>query len=141
MKVPFPDLTPYELLEISPSATLPEIIQAYQKAVRNKHYPVPRLTQAMNDLRNPRKRGEYDLLTISNLGDSRPIQQQMGNLPSFQFVSDSISPLQVKDELVICGVEDLVNDDLPIPDSPLDWQISPRFETLTIVLAPIPFPS
>ncbi len=63
--MPFPRISPYDILEIDSSATQKEIIAAYQAAVRKKRFPIPQIAQAFNDLRNARKRAEHDLLTLS----------------------------------------------------------------------------
>jgi hypothetical protein len=58
----FPEHSPYELLGVAPGATAAEISQAYQQAVRARRHPANRLSQAFNELRNPRSRLEHDLL-------------------------------------------------------------------------------
>lgn len=139
--MPFPELTPYEVLDVSPGAGLKEIMTAYQKAVKEKRYPPARLAQAFNELKNTRKRGEYDLFTISNLGDGAAVRHELDNLPPFPFVSPEVSPIPINHAQTARDIAAVEKNEKPIPDLPFTYAIPPAFQTLTIVLAPIPFPA
>jgi hypothetical protein len=68
--MPFPHPTPYDILEVSPSVGAADLTIAYQKAMKERRYPPGTITQAFNELRNPRKRTEVDLFVIA--GVSQP---------------------------------------------------------------------
>jgi hypothetical protein len=90
--MPFPSQSPYDILGLLPSASLPEITQAYVRASRERKYPSVVLAQAFSDLRNAAKRAEHDLFVVSQersaeelinllLGSVRPRSNPAPDLP------------------------------------------------------------
>lgn len=139
--MPFPDASPYQILEISPSASLAEIMKGYQNALRKKRYPRARVTQVFNELRNVRKRAEHDLLTFCNIGDIQHVKQLLANLPKYPFVPTSVMPLPIQ---IVQPLEDErgVNEDfLPIPDCEPEFQQTTALSEPHSVLIPFPFPA
>ena len=63
--MPFPDQSPYDLLGVGPQASPDEITSAYRRALKERADSPQRLTYAYNELRNPRRRLEWDLLAYA----------------------------------------------------------------------------
>ncbi len=97
--------------------------------------------QVFNELRNPRKRAEHDLLTFCHVGDLGPLKQLLGHLPEFPFVPVSVSPLPMT--VVRAGSEpgSVREDFLSVPACPIAFSRSAHYEDLEQVLPPILFPS
>ena len=80
------DVSPYEILEVPPTATLPQIMAAYSAALRRNKYPRERIAEAFHDLRNPRKRAEHDLFELGALGDPTQARAALDELPRQPFL-------------------------------------------------------
>ena len=139
--MPFPEISPYEVLEFSPTASLNDILKAYQLAIKKKRYPSAKITQAFNELKNTRKRAEHDLLTFSSLGDSSQVQQLIANLPPARFISEEMTPLPITEGITAVGASVPTDDLKQIPLCPLEVRIPAQYELLTFVLPLIPIPS
>lgn len=138
--MPFPDASPYQILEISPSAGLAEIMKGYQNALRKKRYPAARVTQVFNELRNVRKRAEHDLLTFCSGSDLKPVKQLLENLPKHQFVTTSVTPLPIPIVRSLEGKGGIHEDFLPIPDCKPEFQQTTDLSRPHSVLTPFEFP-
>ncbi len=73
--MPYPKESPYDLLEISPTATARDIVAAYPRALAAKRQRASEVQHAFNELRNPRRRLEHDLLLFCSLGGSADVEQ------------------------------------------------------------------
>lgn len=98
--MPFPELSSYEILSVSTSASMEEIMKAYQKALQERRFPPEQISQAFNELRNPQKRAEYEFLIRCHLRGEREVREIMAGLPEPDFISDAppvkISPLAMQ---------------------------------------------
>ncbi|MDI7277901.1 MAG: hypothetical protein QME94_18120 [Anaerolineae bacterium] len=73
--MPYPKESPYDLLEVPPTATARDILAAYPKALARKRQRASEVQHAFNELRNPRRRLEHDLLLFCDLGGPADLQQ------------------------------------------------------------------
>src|SRR4051794_2989116 len=89
--MPYPKVSPYDILEVSLTANQKEIIAAYQIAVRKKRFPAPVIAQAFNDLRNNRKRSEHDLLTMGYIARVGDIMETSATREPDRFVLDALT--------------------------------------------------
>lgn len=133
-----PATSPYEILNVSPAATVSEIMSAYQRALREQRYSRAEVTFAFNELRNPRRRIEYDLKVFCDLGDADQIRHVLDVIPAMPLLPTVEGPLHVA---VAGSDKDSIQDDfLPVPDVPPQFQASTADEALLAVLPPIPLP-
>lgn len=139
--MPFPTESPYDILEVAPSTSLNEILKAYQQALKKKKHPPAKLNQALNNLKNPSKRAEHDLLVFASFGDSTQVREMFANLPPTQFVPDELDPLPLTDAITALGAGEYAGDFKPVPDSPLRFQISTEYEALAAVMPLITIPT
>jgi hypothetical protein len=84
--MPYPKNTPYDILELSPSASTNQIMKAYQAAIRKRKFSAQKCQQAFTDLRNPRKRLEIDLLLLCGVGNPDELKDFFASLPSHHFI-------------------------------------------------------
>lgn len=131
------EMSPYEILEIQPSATNAEVITAYQRALKQRRYPANRVTQAFNELRNPRRRAEHDLLVFSDLGEHAAIAQAFAGLPPPAFVPREALP--VKMPISLPEADELAAEELEIPECPVELATGDAFAVNTAVLPPIDY--
>ena len=73
--MPYPKESPYDLLDVPPTATARDIVAAYPKALAKKRQRASEVQRAFNELRNPRRRLEHDLLLFCNLGGQADLEQ------------------------------------------------------------------
>ncbi len=140
--MPFPKASPYDVLEISPSANLKEIMTGYQQALKKRRYPPNKVVKAFNELRNTRKRGEHDLLEFCRLGDTSELQKWTASLPPTTFIPTEVSPLPLTNtQMMTPSMADLAADFEEVPECPLQFKSSNRYENLYAVLPPISFPA
>ena len=139
--MPFPSTTPYDILEVAPTATLNDIMQAYQQALRRRKFSAPQITQAFNDLRNARRRAEHDLLVLTRLGDQIEAAQYMRALRVPPVIQEYTTPIPVSVALTDIGRPPTLDDSRAIPQSPLQFSLSAAHENLGEVLPPLPYPS
>ena len=81
--MPFPAVSAYEILDIDPSTSLPEITRAVPRAMKAGRYPQQVISQAYQDLRNERKRAAQDLFVISGLEPTDRIAERLREQASF----------------------------------------------------------
>lgn len=93
--MPYPTRSPYELLEVRPGVSPGELMRAYQQALKQRIYPAARVTQAFNDLRNPRTRAMHDLLVHEQEGDTSAARELLATLPPISFLPTDVSPLPI----------------------------------------------
>jgi curved DNA-binding protein CbpA len=139
--MPFSTESPYDILEVLPSASLNEILKAYQQALKKKKHPPPKLNQALNDLKNPGKRAEHDLLVFASFGDSTQVREMLANLPPAQYVPGELDPLPLTSAITALGAGEYTDDFKPVPDSPFQFQISTEYESLSAVMPLITIPT
>jgi hypothetical protein len=128
--MPYPDRSPFEILEISPDATIDEIIKAYPQAIKNKRFPPGILAKVFSELRNARKRAEYDLLVRYDLSDTAAIQDFMSQLHPYNFLPNVINPLPVTLELTDLSKVNTNVDFHPPPDCPLSLETTDQYQDL-----------
>ena len=133
-----PAVLPYEVLNISPAATVSEIMSAYQRALREQRYSRAEVTLAFNELRNPRRRVEYDLKLYCDLGDADQIRQVLEVVPAMPLLPSVEGLLPI----AVAGIDgqSIQDDFLPVPDLPLQFQDSNADGAVLAVLPPIPLP-
>ena len=91
----FPSQSPYDILDVSPSASQREIMLAYQKAVKAGRYPATILTQAFHDLRNAQKRAELDMLAITGLPEPLGVAEMIDRECSTETMLGAPPPLPI----------------------------------------------
>jgi hypothetical protein len=135
----FPNESPYDILEISPSARLQEIMKAFADAQRLRRHTAPKLTQAFNNLRNPRKRAEHDLFVFMNLGDTATIDSFMASIAKPALVEATLEPIPISPLLPILQAP-LSQEFTPLPPSEIALQNTSVFDQLELTLPPLTFP-
>jgi muconolactone delta-isomerase len=116
--MPYSPDTHYVVLNVSPSTTSDELKAARDRAIRLRAYPVPKVMQAFNELRNPRKRAEVDLLIITDLGDEKELENILLQIPSFDFLVKPLNLLSSHPALLRLGRITPETDFLDIPENP-----------------------
>ncbi|HID62869.1 MAG TPA: hypothetical protein EYP49_09060 [Anaerolineae bacterium] len=104
--MPYPKEFPYDLLEVSPNASLREIMAAYPKALAKNRERAGEVQHAFNELRNPEKRLEYDALLYHAIGGEAEAEQFAQEYGEQTYIPSTLAPLPVKPALT-----DLRNDD------------------------------
>ncbi len=135
--MPYPDRSPFEILEISPDATIDEIIKAYPQAIKNKRFPPGILAKVFSELRNARKRAEYDLLVRYDLSDTAAIRDFMSQLPPYYFLPDVINPLPITPELTDLAKVGTNADFRSPPDCPLSLETTDQYQELGTTFTPL----
>jgi curved DNA-binding protein CbpA len=133
--------SPYTVLGITTSATLPEVLKAYQQALRARAYPAQEVTQAFHALRDTRKRIEYDLFELFLPSDVSEVRQILENLPPLDVVPRDVDPLpiDVSPARFLDGMEEL--ELTSPPPCPLRFAYTRRFTSYADVLPPLTFPT
>ena len=137
--MPYPSVTPFDVLGVSSSASLKEIMQAYQKALRQRRYPPTQVAQAFNELRNARKRSEHTLLIITDQADGRAVSDILAGLGAPAFVSDEPAPVPIS--LPPVSESDFADDFRPLPDPAQSFLPWPGEPDVGAVLPNLPSPS
>jgi hypothetical protein len=139
--MPFPEHSAYALLGVSPTATVPEIMQAYQRALRARRHPASLLTRAFNELRSPRRRLEHDLLSYGERDGADAVRALFAALPPERFLPDqTVQPLPA-DVLLLLDPAVVARDRRPVPEPDGELLASPRFAATPAVLPPLEFPA
>jgi curved DNA-binding protein CbpA len=97
--VPFPEFSPYEILGVPPSAGADEITAGFRRALAERRHDRRAVSQAYNELRNPRRRAEHDLLAqhdpagtldevFAGLGDDSFLDPDPGPTPGAGVLAD-----------------------------------------------------
>jgi hypothetical protein len=143
--MPFPELSPYEILDITPDTPSSGLMAAYQRAVKARRYPPARLSQAFSELRNVRKRAEHDLLSHARPADGDAAGALLADLPAPDFVAGVVGE---RPPLLPLGIapgsldpEQVVQDFAPVLDCPLTLQATDVYRQADAVLPRIQFPS
>lgn len=140
--MPYPDHTPYDILGVPPSASLPVIMQAYQQAMRARRFPPPKITQAFNDLRNTRRRAEHDLLMVTHLGQRDEAIASVAALRDEDLVAEQIGILSLRPGLSLLGrTFQKPEHSRPIPGSPFSPALPTELEQPNQVLPNHGFPT
>lgn len=116
--MPYSQLTPYDILEITPAISRDQLKKAYEQAIRRRKYTPNKLTKAYNDLRSGRKRLEVDIFLLSQSGDPRELVQFVEQLPPCQFIPPDLAPLPLPYERIL--LNDFISEqhEIDIPDNP-----------------------
>lgn len=139
--MPFPTTSPYEILELAPSATLKEIMRAYQAALRRKKYSPAQITHAFNELKNPRKRAGHDLLEIGQPSEPAALKASMAALPRPTFISAEQCPVRAPRFRDVVGALDVRADFVDVPGCPVELAVPPTRDAGEPPLPPIRFPA
>lgn len=138
--MPFPTESPYDILEITPSAKPNDIIKAYQQAIKKKRHPTAKITQAFNELRNARMRLSHDLFEFCDLGDATQARALFANLPAVNFVADEVASIPIPAAVLCLTAFDASHDFIEPPACKLSLQVSEQYERLAAVLPSLQFP-
>ncbi|GAA0436196.1 hypothetical protein Acor_55140 [Acrocarpospora corrugata] len=135
--MPLPDSSPYEILGLSASASAGDVKRAYQRAAREKRHPQQLLTHAFNELRNPRRRLEADVLSHDSAEVVDELRRTLADLPEGGFLAaEPVAPYPMS-SLVVLRMEQIRADWLEAPPLALPFRVSPRFEVTLDVLPPL----
>lgn len=121
--MPYSQLTPYDILEVTPAVAREQLKKAYEQAMRRHKYTPNKVTKAYNDLRSGRKRLETDIFLLSQSGDPRELVQFIEQLPPCEFISANIAPLLLPYDRIL--LKDFVSEqhEIDIPDNPYTTQL------------------
>jgi hypothetical protein len=72
---------PYRVLDVDPSASQAEVRKAYQEALRARAFSRQEITQAFNQLRNPRSRLDADLVELPSTAGPEQVDVRSGRSP------------------------------------------------------------
>ena len=138
--MPFPSPSPYDILGISPSAKECELKLAYQRAVKERRYAPGTIAQAFNDLRNPLKRAEIDLLVIRGVAQPQGLSELLErqcSLDAFIGTPPAL-PISIAVTSIGPGGPQPLDGDMPETTSPLIQpdDVDPAWRDLP----PVPFP-
>lgn len=138
--MPYSKDTPYTILGISPSANNQEIKKARDKAMRLRAYPIQKVMQAYNDLHNPRKRVEVDLVTITDLGEETELEQFLSHVPERNYFDEKITGFLNHPGLLRQAKLDPETNFLDIPANPFTLDgYEPETDLSSLVISlPIP---
>ena len=121
--MPYSQLTPYDILEVTPAIARDQLKKAYEQAIRRRKFTPNKVTKAYNDLRSSRKRLEIDIFLLSQSGDPRELAKCVEQLPPCEFISSNIVPLLLPYERIL--LNDFVTEqhEIGIPDNPYTTQL------------------
>ena len=127
--MPYPILTPYEVLEVTPAVSRDKLRDAYVRAGKLRKYHPTKLTKAFNDLRNGNKRLEIDVFVLSQNGDPNDLEKAIKLLPPFEFISSTVTPFELPFERILLKFVASEDHKLEIPENPFNLQIfSPEID-------------
>lgn len=121
--MPYPQLTPYDILEVTPGITRDQLKKAYEQAIRRRKYPANTVTKAYNDLRSGRKRLETDIMLLSQSGDPGELVRFIQQLPPCEFISTNVAPFSLPYEQILMNEPVSEQHELDIPDNPYTTQL------------------
>lgn len=137
--MPYPATSPYDILEVGVTATPNDLVHAYQQALRKRRFPPATLRQALGELQQVGKRAEHDLLTLREPPPPHELRELLGTLAPVQFLAPGqVRPLPLLG-LPISEVVGFVAK-VTLPDSPLQLEVSTRYDRMESVLPPLKFP-
>ena len=136
----YPNLTPYDILDVNPNATRDQLKKAYEQALRKRKYSAAKVTQAYNDLRNVRKRLEFDLFVINSPGKADDIVQFVSELEPCKYIQDELEPLTIPIEKILLSNLSTKQYFLDIPDCPYQVVNASTQPEPQKVLPVLPFP-
>ena len=139
--MPFPEHSPYEILDVPSSATLPQLMKAYQTAIKQKRFPTATVFQAFQQLKNARARAEHDLLELGQLGDPTQVRAALDGLPRQPFLDPDDVPWPEPPAIALPTPADLAADELPIPSFPFEYARPDERADRLVALPPIPYPA
>ncbi|MCL6429428.1 MAG: hypothetical protein K6V36_01040 [Anaerolineae bacterium] len=113
--MPYPRETPYDLLDIPPTATARDIVAAYPRALAAKRQRAGEVQHAFNELRNPRRRLEHDLLLFCNLGGAADLEQLVSDYGRVSLPALTAEPVPVGPTLTDLGMGRYAQDYRPPP--------------------------
>ena len=116
--MPYPQQTPYDILEVTPSISRDQLTKAYVQAQKSRKYPPNKLAKAYNDLRNGRKRLEADLFVLSNSGDLEELKKFVEGLPPCEYISPTLEPFALPYERILLLDFDPAGHEVDIPANP-----------------------
>jgi hypothetical protein len=105
--------SPYRVLAVDPSASQAEVRNAYQEALHARAFSRQEITQAFNQLRNPRSRLDADLVELPPTAGPAVFDVRSGRSP----VDDAAAPFPAWREHIVPGAPGPWPD-VPAPSEP-----------------------
>lgn len=116
--MPYPTETPYQILDISPSASSEEVKKARDRALKRRQQQPQKIMQAFSDLRNPKTRIETDLLVMTDVGNEKDLEYFLSALSHDGFLPKDVPVLASHPALLALGQLQPEGDFLDIPANP-----------------------
>ncbi len=116
--MPYPTETPYQILDISPSASSEEVKKARDRALKSRQRQPQKIMQAFSDLRNPKTRIETDLLVMTDVGNEKDLEAFLSALSPDGFLPQDVPVLASHPALLALGQLKPEADYLDIPSNP-----------------------
>ena len=137
--MPLPEISPYDVLGVPPTAGADEIMAGYRRALAARTHDRRQVSQAFNELRNARKRAEHDLPTQHEPAGAG-LDAVFAGLPATSFLSTDAGPNPPLAALVDLTADGVVPARRDPPAPPHQFASSPRFGPTEDDLPPIEFP-